>query len=266
MTSSGVAWITGGGSGLGRSLALELAGRGWDVAVSGRRADKLEAVAAEIRALGRRAAAVPVDVCDEAAVAAAVERVVGELGRLDCAVANAGFGVGGAFDKINAADWRRQFEVNVIGAVITARAAVPELAKTRGRLAIVGSVAGYVPTPGSIAYGASKAAIRSICDTLAVELAPLGVTCTAIHPGFVASEIAQVDNNGVYHPEWEDRRPKQLIWKTEDAARVMADGIEARTTELVFTGHGRLFAFLGRHFPGLTRLIFREATKRGMRA
>jgi NAD(P)-dependent dehydrogenase (short-subunit alcohol dehydrogenase family) len=255
------AWVTGGGSGIGRALALELARRGADVAVSGRRADRLAEVAREIEGLGRRGLPVPCDVADEAQVERAAEAVVHHLGKLDIAVANAGFGVIGSIETLSAEDWRRQIDVNVIGVALTAKYALPHLRKAKGRLGLVGSVAGFLPVPKNGAYVASKYAVRAIGQTLAVELAGTGVSVSLLHPGFVESEIAQVDNAGVYHPERTDPRPRQLMWKTEDAARVMADALEARKLELVFTAHGKLGAFLGQHFPRFTIFAQRSASR-----
>lgn len=257
-----VAWVTGAGSGIGRALARELAARGADVAVSGRRKDRLEAVADELRALGRRALAVPCDVTREDDLAAAVRAVVDGLGRLDVAIANAGFSVAGRIEKLTADDWRRQLDTNVVGCALTAKHALPELRKTGGRVALVGSVAGFLATPGVAAYSASKYAVRAIGQTLSIELHGSGVSCTTLHPGFVESEIAQVDNEGHFDPARTDKRPRKLMWTAEDAARVCVDAVAARKRELVFTGHGKLGAFLGMHTPGLLHFAFtRKALK-----
>lgn len=242
-------WITGASSGIGRALACAFAREGADVAVSARRRDRLAEVVAEIEALGARAHAFPCDVTDEDAVRDAVAAAADQFGKLEVAVANAGFSVGGRIEDLGADDWRRQLHTNVIGVAMTARYALPELRKTGGRLALVGSVAGMLPGPKNGAYAASKAAVRAIGQTLSVELHGSGVSCTTIHPGFVHSEIAQVDNQGRYHPEQADRRPARLMWSTDRAARVMLDAIHRRKREYVFTGHGKLGGFIGRHWP-----------------
>lgn len=246
-----VAWVTGASAGIGRELARELARRGASVAVSARRADRLEELADELSRAGAPALAVPCDVTDEAQVAEAARRVASELGSMEVAIANAGYAVNGAFDSLSPDAWRRQLDVNVLGLVLTARAALPQLRGTRGRLALVGSVSAMVPTPGGAAYSASKAAVRAIGQALSLELHGSGVSCTTLHPGFVASEIAQVDNEGLLHPDWKDKRPQALMWPTDRAARAMLDAVERRRREVVITGHGKLVAFFGRHAPGL---------------
>lgn len=246
-----VVWITGGGSGIGRALALAFADEGAAVAVSGRREDRLEHVVEEVESRGGKALAVRCDVTDEASVAEAVQKVVRTLGGLDVAVANAGFGVAGRIEKLSAADWRRQLDVNVIGVAMTARYALPHLRERKGRLALIGSIAAMLVTPGMGAYSASKHAVRAIGQALAVELHGTGVTCTTIHPGYIESEIAQVDNQGRFDPTREDKRPKNLMWPADKAARAMVDAIAKRKREYTFTGHGKVGAFAGRHMPGL---------------
>ena len=258
-----VAWITGASAGIGRELARVFAEEGARVAVSARRGDLLDALVDELEAAGGTALAVPCDVTDEASVAEAVARVVERFGRLDVAVANAGFGVTGAIESLTAAEWRRQLDVNVVGLAVTARHALPHLRASRGRLALVGSAAGFLPAPGAGAYAASKAAVRSIGETLSAELRGSGVSCTTLHPGFVVSEIARVDNEGVHHPDARDRRPARLMWPTRRAAEAMAGAIHRRRREHVFTGHGRLGAFLGRHAPGLVQRLYPHLPRRG---
>jgi NAD(P)-dependent dehydrogenase (short-subunit alcohol dehydrogenase family) len=246
-----IVWITGGGSGIGKALALAFGKEGAIVAVSGRREDRLQEVVDELKSQGVKGLAVRCDVTDEASVAEAVQKVVKTLGGLDVAVANAGFSVAGRVEKLSAADWRRQLDVNVIGVAMTARYALPHLREREGRLALIGSVASMLATPGIGAYAASKFAVRAIGQTLAAELHGSGVSCTTIHPGYIESEIAQVDNQGRFDPQREDRRPKNLMWPADRAARAMVDAIAKRKREYTFTGHGKVGAFAGRHMPGL---------------
>ena len=193
-----VVWITGGGTGLGRAMALEFARKAYFVVVSGRRQDRLDEVVA---AMGNTGLALSCDVTDPASVHGVVQTIIERTGRLDIAVANAGFAVGGELAEVPHEDVSRQFEVNVLGLLTTVRAAVPHLKASRGRLALVASVASLVSSAGNGAYSASKAAVRSLGLTLAQELYASGVSCTTIHPGFVESEIAKV-GNGVYREEW----------------------------------------------------------------
>lgn len=257
-----VVWITGATAGLGRAMAHEFARRGADVALSGRRAERLAEVAREVEGFGRRALAVPCDVTREEEVAAAVTTVVEGLGRLDVAVANAGFGVMGRVENLSLEDWRRQFDTNFFGAVAVARHSLAELRRTKGRLALVGSVSGLIALPRSGPYTASKFALRALAMTLTQELHGTGVSCTLLNPGFVATEIGQVDNAGVYDGARRDPRPQGLMWTADEAARVMVQAITRRKREYTFTAHGKFGAFVGQHFPGLVCWLMRDAGRK----
>jgi NAD(P)-dependent dehydrogenase (short-subunit alcohol dehydrogenase family) len=256
-----VVWITGGGTGIGKALAQQLADEGAHVVLSGRRQDKLDEAQGDIAASGGDASTVVCDVADEASVEAAVATILEQRGHLDVAVANAGFGVAGRFEKLTTADWRRQFDINVIGAASTIRAALPALKERKGRAVLIGSVAAFTPYPSGSAYASSKAAIAAMGAVLSIELYGDGVSCTTIHPGFVESEIARVDNRGVHDPDRRDPRPQKLMWPADKAARVMADAIYKRKRSFVFTGHGKVGAFVGRHLPGVLHLAMRQGAK-----
>lgn len=262
-----VVWITGAGSGIGKALAIELARQGATIAASGRRRANLDEVVGAISATSGRALPVPCDVTDERSLADAARTIERELGRIDVVVANAGFSVAGPIRSLTAADWRRQLDTNVIGAALTATCALDALEKTKGRIVLIGSVAAFTPAPRVGAYSASKAALRSLGQTLDIELHGTGVSVTIIHPGYVESEIAQVDNAGRHDPARPDKRPKNLMWPADRAARVMAGAIASRKHEFVFTGHGQVGAFVGQHLPGVLRFAMtRSSAKKRVRA
>lgn len=250
-----VVWITGASSGLGRGMALEFASHGAIVAVSSRRMDELHEVVNEIEAKGGKAKAYFCDVLDPNTIEICVNEIISDFQKLDVTVANAGYGVVGKVEELTESDWNRQLAVNVTGLALTCKYALPYLRKTKGRLALLGSVAAFVPNPGIAAYGASKAAVHNIGESLQVELKGTGVSCTTIHPGFVDSNITRVDNAGAYHPDRKDPRPANLMWKTEKAAKVMIAAIQKRRKVFVFTGHGKIVVFMGKYFPSLMRII-----------
>jgi len=256
-----VVWITGASSGIGKALAFEWARLGYKVVLSARRNELLEEIACEIKNSGGEALVVPVDIMEETSIENAVQHIITTWGRIDVAVANAGFGVFGSIDSLTAKDWNRQLQGNVTGLALTVKYALPHLKQNRGRIGLVGSVGAYLPNPGLGAYGASKAAVHSIGLTLQVELMGSGVSCTTLHPGFVESEITRVDNEGMWHPERVDPRPENLIWPTNKAAKVMVKAVMKRKRIFVFTNHGRVIVWLQRWFPGLTRLIISKGPK-----
>ncbi len=252
---SHVAWVTGASSGIGRACAIELAKRGATVAVSARRADRLDDVVDMLRARGATASAHVCDVTNDDEVAKTAQAIVLQHGAMHVALANAGCSVSGTIEELTGDEWRRQLDVNVVGAALTARHAIPHLMDTQGRLALTGSVAGFMVAPGYGAYHASKYALRALAETLSVELAGTGVSCTALHPGFVESDIMKVGNDGRIDHDRADARPAALVWKTERAAEVMVDAIVKRRRSYVFTGHGKVGAWLGRHLPSVMHAV-----------
>ncbi len=260
-TKENVVWITGASSGIGKAMAFESARLGYRVVLSARRRELLEEIALEIKKSGGDALVVPVDILEEKSIENAVQSIIAAWGRLDIAVANAGFGVFGSIDKLTAEDWNRQLQGNVTGLALTVKYALPHLKQNRGRIGLVGSVGAYLPGPNVGAYGASKAAVNSIGLTMQVELMGTGVSCTTLHPGFVESEIARIDNEGVWHPERPDPRPSNLMWPTEKAAKVMVKAIIKRKRNYVFTTHGKVLAWLQGWFPGLVRTIVSKGPK-----
>lgn len=129
--------------------------------------------------------------------------------------------------------------------------ALPHLKKSKGRLALVDSVRVFISTPQTGDYCASKAAVLAIGETLLAELKGKGVSCTVVHPGFVESNIARMDNEGRFHPEKEDSGPANLMWPTEKAARRMMRAMEDRKQVFVFTMKGKVGVLMCRLFPGV---------------
>jgi short-subunit dehydrogenase len=254
-----VALITGASSGIGAALARELAREGADVALLARRRDRLTALAVEIEALGRRALVLAADVTVDGDVERAVTATQTTLGRLDVVVANAGFGVVGPVERLTLDDYRRQFETNVFGVLRTVQAALGPLRAVRGRLVILGSVAGHIATPGSSPYAMSKFAVHALAEALGHELAPSGVSVTLVSPGFVESEIRQVDNAGTLRAEAPEPVPAWLLVSAARAARPIVRAIARRRREVVITGHGKLAVFVQRHAPWLVSTAIRLA-------
>lgn len=248
-------FITGASSGIGAGLAREFASQGAAVALLARRAERLRALAADIRAAGGHALAIPCDVTREGDLERAVALTIAGLGPINVVVANAGFGVVGPFTKLRLDDYRRQFETNVFGVLRTVYATIDELVRSRGTLVVIGSVSGHISTPGSSPYAMSKHAVRAYAEALRGELAPQGVGVVLITPGFVKSEIRLVDNHGRLHPDAPDTVPAWLRMPTERAARQIVSATARQRREKIVTLHGKFAVFLYRHAPWLVRLL-----------
>ncbi|MBH0239758.1 SDR family NAD(P)-dependent oxidoreductase [Methylobrevis albus] len=190
--TDGIAWITGASSGIGRALALDLARDGWTVAATARKADDLAALAAEAPA--GKILPMPGDVTDTTAMADIVARLEAGHGPIALAILNAGVYLSVTADDLEVEPFRKSFDVNLSG---TVNALVPVLqrmrARRRGQLVIVSSVTGYGGLPTSAAYGATKAGLTNLAESLKFDLDKLGVRIQVVHPGFVETP-ATADN------------------------------------------------------------------------
>jgi short-subunit dehydrogenase len=256
--------ITGASSGIGEELALQLADAGAHLTLAARRTGVLEALAKRIADSGRSQPLVTTcDVAQDGDVERAVAACVRRWSRLDIVVANAGFGVVGTFRSLSLQDYRRQFETNVFGVLRTIYAALPEIEKTKGNVVIIGSVAGWTSSPGASAYGMSKFAVRALANAITPELQLTGVTVTLITPGFVASNIRRVDNQGAFHDGARDPAPDWLVVSTEKAVRQMLRAVARGKREAIITGHGKALVAIERFTPSILRAVGRKLAARG---
>ena len=260
--------ITGASSGIGEELASQLARSGAVLTLAARRAELLENIGSRIReAGGVDPLIVKCDVTRDEDPQRAVAETVRLRGRLDTVVANAGFGVVGDFARLSLQDYRRQFETNVFGVLRTLQAALPEVARARGQLVILGSVAGWTASPGASPYAMSKFAVRALANSITPELALMGVRVTLVSPGFVESNIRRVDNQGQLHAEAAEPMPRWLVVSRERAVAHMLRAIARGQREVIVTGHGKLFVALERFAPWVLRAAARRmaATRGGYR-
>ncbi len=211
-------WVTGASSGIGASVATELARRGARVAITARRREALDAVAG-----GTENIRVEVgDVTDADAMARIVATLEADWGAIDLIVLNAGIYRPVTPDTMTAEVYQEHFDVNVMGAVRCIIAALPGMRSRRaGRIAVTSSVTGYAGLPLASAYGATKAYLNSMCDSLRADLASSGVGVTLIAPGFVRTPLT--DTNDFQMPG---------IIESDEAARIICDGLAAEKAEI----------------------------------
>jgi short-subunit dehydrogenase len=185
-----VVMITGASSGIGRGLAVEIAGRGANVGLVARRAEVIGEVVREIEAAGSKAVALPADVQSEDSIRAAAEKLRANLGPIDVLIANAGIGPTRDAADFSAEEVSDVINVNVIGASNSVAAVIPEMvARGSGQLVAISSLAAYRGLPRSAAYCASKAAVSAFFESLRLDLEPRGIDVTIIHPGFIKTPL-----------------------------------------------------------------------------
>lgn len=257
--------ITGASSGIGEELAWQLGQAGAQLTLTARRKELLEKLAKRIVDAGKpKPLVVQCDVTQEGDLQKAVAETVRQRGKLDVAIANAGFGVVGPLKKLSVEDYRRQFETNVFGVLRTIYATLPEIEKSKGSIAMIGSVSGWAATPGASPYNMSKFAVRALANAITPELRLAGVKVTLISPGFVASDIRRVDNQGKFHEQAKEPIPAWLIMPTDKAVRQILRAIAKGKREAIITGHGKALVFLERFAPWVIRALGRKmAAERG---
>ncbi|WP_374710092.1 SDR family NAD(P)-dependent oxidoreductase [Halomonas koreensis] len=235
-------WLTGATSGIGRALAERLLDRGHRVALSARRFEALEALAGD----RDNALLLPLDVTDRAAVLSAGDRLAARFGRLDLAILNAGTCEYLDTRRFDSALFERVFAPNLFGALHGIEAALPLLRRARaeGRrplLAATSSAAAYLPLPRAEAYGASKAALSHLMESLRLDLAAEGIDVSIIHPGFVKTPLT--DRNDF---------PMPLRVDVDTAARAILAGLDAHRLDIHFPRRFTLaLKLLGSLPPGL---------------
>ncbi|WP_106752350.1 SDR family NAD(P)-dependent oxidoreductase [Pannonibacter carbonis] len=222
--ADGAAWITGASSGIGRALALELAGAGWTVVATARSAGALETLASGARDLAGRIVPMPGDVTDAPAMAAMAARIEAELAPVALCVANAGIylpqdGLAGSAEAFSQTiDVNLKGTINVLLPVIAAMTP-----RRKGQIAVVASVAGYSGLPTSAAYGATKAGLINMTESLKFDLDRAGIRVQLVSPGFVDTP-ATADNPF----------PMPHLMSVEAAAKAIAEGLKGKAFEIAF--------------------------------
>lgn len=246
--ADGLFWITGASSGIGRELALEAARRGWRVVVTARRADELQSLALE--APGHIFPA-PCDVTDESAMAALVQRIEEEHGPIARVFLNAGLYLPVEIDPFEASKYHKSFAVNLGGVVNGLAAIVPRmLERGVGQIAINASVAGYSGLPTSAAYGATKAGLINMAESLRFDGDRRGILIQVVNPGFVETPATATNPF-----------PMPFLMKAEAAVKRIADGMDRPGFEITFP---RRFAYILKFLRILPYPLYFWLAKRAM--
>ena len=226
MATTRVALVTGASRGIGRAIALGLAARGFDLALNdiARQEETLETVAAEARALGRRAVTAVADVSSKAEVAAMVARTLAELGTIDALVNNAGILIAATVETLPEDAWDAVMDVNAKGVFLVTQAVLPAMkAQGYGRICTIASIGGKHGAPEQAHYSASKAAVMGFTRVLAQEVGPFGITANCVCPGIILTDMGRVNlDDPAIRSAWQAKTALARIGDPEDVAGPVA--------------------------------------------
>jgi 3-oxoacyl-[acyl-carrier protein] reductase len=220
-----VAVVTGSSAGIGREVALELAGWGATVIVNSRSEARARVVAEEIEGRGGRALPIAADLTRPEDAAALVDRTVQEFGRIDVLVNNAGHGMVAPSEDLALEDWRRMLDLLLTGPFVCAQAAARHMLPAgRGVIVNIASIAGHAGLPQRAAYCTAKAGLIGLTKTLAIEWADRGVRVVSVDPGYIATGFVQrsFQNSGLNPSVIEGRTPLGRMGAPKEVARVVA--------------------------------------------
>jgi short-subunit dehydrogenase len=254
--------ITGGSSGIGKALAWEFARNGSTVVVTGRQEAPLKALVADLKHAGAEALALQADVSREDDCRRVAEAVLGQYGRIDVLVNNAGISMRALFADADLKVIRQVMETNFFGTVNMTKYCLPSIAAHRGSIVGISSIAGYRGLPARTGYSASKFAMHGFLEALRTELLPKGVHVLIASPGFTASNIRATALAQDGSAQGESPRDEDKMMSAEECAWYIYKATAKRRKLLVLTGQGKLTVWLNKFFPGfMDRLVYNALAK-----
>jgi len=254
--------VTGATSGIGRSLAVELAKKKANVTLAGRNIQALNDVSDEISSLGVKCLSVQTDVTSQKACIDLVSKSLDIFGKIDGLINNAGVSMRSLFHETKIEALEKVMKVNFWGAVFCTQAAISEIVKTRGNIVAVSSVTGFKGLPGRTGYAASKFAMNGFFESLRMEYMNSGVHVMVACPGFTKSEIRKRALNAEGNAQGETPLDESKLMKPTDVAKEILKALAQKKRFLVQTRQGKLIFWLNKFFPAtLDKIIRKEMEK-----
>lgn len=258
--------ITGASQGIGKATAFLFAQQGYRVVLAARHADRLQAVAQELRDAHHAAIAIPTDVRDPVQVQTLATKAIDAFSSIDVLVNNAGIYISGPAEEFTLEDWHQAIDTNLWGYIHTIYAFLPHfVARGSGTIVNVGSVGGQVPLPYLAPYTTSKFAVTGLTEALHTELAPKGIHVCGIYPNLIKSDFMERAIFRGTHAADEQARRQQLetilkvplVEKPQDVANAIWDAVKHQKTSVV-VGSANLSVATHKLFPSVMQWLFQK--------
>ena len=254
--------ITGASSGIGEALVRNYVSRGAKVVLAARNIEKLHSLAKEIQVYDDQMFCVKTDVSNEEDCRNLIENTIGEFGRIDILINNAGISMRALFEETELSVVKKLMDVNFWGTVYCTKFALPFLLKAKGSVVAVSSIAGYKGLPGRTGYSSSKFAIHGFLEVLRIENMKKGLHVLTACPGFTASNIRNTALAADGSQQGESPRDEEKMMTAEEVAEHIAQAILKRKDRLTLTFQGKLTVWLNKFFPKLVdKLVYNHMAK-----
>ncbi len=251
--------ITGGTSGIGKSLASYYALEGFNVVISGRDESRLLSAVEELKAGNSNVIGIRADVSDMTQCEKLIDETIRHFGNIHILINNAGVSMRGLFADTRIEVIKQLMDSNFWGTVYCTKFALPHLLKTKGSVVGISSIAGKKGLPGRTGYSASKFAMEGFLETLRIENLKTGLHVLVACPGFTATAIRSSSLGPDGSPQKESPRDENSMMSADLVAKKIASAIKTRKRDLVMTSAGKLTVFLNKWFPSLTdKLVYRH--------
>ncbi len=260
MSTQKVAIITGGSSGIGKSLVLKYAEEGYAVVFTGRNGERMAQVVEE---LGERPhLALELNAADKEDNHKMIEETIKAYGRIDMLVCNAGISMRALFEDVELDVFKKLMDINFYGAIYATKFALPYLLESKGTIIAISSINGRRSTPARTAYSSSKFAMQGFFEALRTEVMTRGVHVLVVCPGFTSSNIRNVALNADGKSQGESPRDEKKMMTSEEVAKRTFKAAKKKKRDLILTFEGKMAVFLNKIIPSrLDKMIYNMMKK-----
>ena len=257
-----VAIITGGSSGIGKSLVLKYAKEGYKIVFTGRDSSRMQSTEEALKDLNVDYLALQLDSASETANKQLIDETVQKFGRLDVLICNAGISMRALFEEVDLDVFKQLMDINFYGTIYAVKFALPHLLESKGSIIGISSINGWRATPARSAYSASKFAMQGFFESLRTEVMSRGVHVLVVCPGFTSSNIRNVALDAAGKSQGESPRNEQKMMSSDEVAERTFKAQQKKKRDLVLTFQGKMAVLLNKIIPSrLDKMVYNMMKK-----